>query len=184
MRACRAWCYARRVHRSIADSTYTVLANLITPLGALGIPLYGWMLNRSFAISFFCINSLGMMMNACAMIDVLPLQVVTFCLWAVYRTWLFSAAYAFVAFLYGRCAALLRQSTCLVDVICSFGFRNFGKVNGITLATAGAVSLSQLLLSMLSAKLFSGEFFWLNAAFIGARVPLLVIVAWLWRRRV
>lgn len=43
-----------------SDETYTVLLNAITPLGALGIPLYGWLMDKKgFAVSYAVINLLG-----------------------------------------------------------------------------------------------------------------------------
>jgi hypothetical protein len=43
-----------------SDATYTVLLNVITPLGALGIPFYGWLMDKKgFAVSYAVINLLG-----------------------------------------------------------------------------------------------------------------------------
>ena len=104
-----------------------MLLNVITPLGALGIPIYGWLMDKKgFALSYAVINLLGIGtfvdhitititsiireqwlahtfsigINVLALIPVLPLQVVTFAFWAAYRLLGFSACYAFVAKVY------------------------------------------------------------------------------------
>jgi hypothetical protein len=54
----------------------------------------------------------------------LELQLVTFILYAVWRTWLFATVYAYVSFV--------------------FGFDHFGVLSGIIMAASGAVSVLQL----------------------------------------
>lgn len=46
------------------DTTYTVIMNCITPLSPLGIPLFGWLMDRKgLALTFLVINLLGIGTN-------------------------------------------------------------------------------------------------------------------------
>ncbi len=66
-------------------------------LNATGAPLYGWIMDtKGFAMSYFVVNLLGIAVNMLALVPVVPLQVATFALWAVHRTFSFSATNAYV----------------------------------------------------------------------------------------
>lgn len=144
------------------DATYTVLLNVITPLGALGIPIYGWLMDKKgFALSYAVINLLGIGINVLALIPVLPLQIVTFAFWAAYRLLGFSACYAFVAKV--------------------FGDTNFGTLNGLTLSSTGIINFSQILITKMVVEHWGGSFFYPNVGFILARLPLFWVSYYFWQ---
>ncbi len=51
---------------------------------------------KGFAVSYLAVNVLGIAVNALALVQVLPLQVATFVLWAAHRTFSFSATNSYV----------------------------------------------------------------------------------------
>ena len=75
-----------------------MLVNLITPLGALASPIVGWTMgSRGFAFTYAIVNLLGMLLQALVLIDNLPLQVLSFVVWAFFRMYCFSATYGLIS---------------------------------------------------------------------------------------
>jgi len=84
-----------------ADGTFAIIGNLIAPLGALGIPFYGWMIDKhGFAWSYLLVNLMGELFSAVALVPNLYIQLVTFLVWGMYRVFLFSCTFSFTAAVY------------------------------------------------------------------------------------
>lgn len=141
---------------------YTTLLVCIVPLGALGTPVFGWLMSsRGFGMTFFVINAMGMITNGLAAIPLLPLQVVTFVIWGLYRVLLFSAVYALVAY--------------------AFAFRHFGKLSGLCLCVCGVVGLAQVAITAFVSHVLNDDFFYVNIAFVILRIPLFLICVYVKR---
>jgi MFS family permease len=122
---------------------YVNLYILIFPLGFLSIPLVGWLLDRwRFVIGFEAINILALITGLLLMIPWLPLQILTFVLFAGLRPFLFTAMYGFIG--------------------SRFGFTHYGKLVGICVGIAAVGSLSQTLLLYVTIFYLNGNFFLVN----------------------
>lgn len=81
---------ASRIHRYSSLLWWKILTR------HTGIPLFGWLMDKKgFAATYTVIILLGCALNGFAMVPVLPLQIVTFLLWAMYRVLLFSSLSAY-----------------------------------------------------------------------------------------
>jgi MFS family permease len=122
---------------------YVNLYILIFPLGFLSIPLVGWLLDRwRFVVGFEAINILALITGLLLMIPWLPLQILTFVLFAGLRPFLFTAMYGFIG--------------------SRFGFTHYGKLVGICVGIAAVGSLSQTLLLYVTISYLNGNFFLVN----------------------
>eukprot|EP00475_Leptophrys_vorax_P043045 TRINITY_DN8162_c0_g1_i1.p1 TRINITY_DN8162_c0_g1~~TRINITY_DN8162_c0_g1_i1.p1 ORF type:complete len:495 (+),score=110.98 TRINITY_DN8162_c0_g1_i1:43-1527(+) len=104
---------------------YIDLFNLLLILGTLSIPFYGTFTDKygmgpAFILATFCgiLFAIGNLL-----FHFLRVQIATFCLYAFYRTFLFSAVFAYIAV--------------------EFGFRFFGAISGILFLVSSLVGLTQ-----------------------------------------
>ena len=67
----------------------------------LGTPFLGWLLDtKGLAAYQLVLLLMGCVMNGCAMVMDLPLQLLTFCLYSLYRVMIFTSVAAFISTTY------------------------------------------------------------------------------------
>ena len=107
-----------------ATRHYTSLFTLLLPSGVLGIGVFGYLTDvLGFSASIGCTSLFAVGFAACALWGSLSLQPLTFVLYSFFRSFLFSCMFAYLAN--------------------EFGYRHFGLLSGIMLATGGALGLLQ-----------------------------------------
>jgi MFS family permease len=100
---------------------YTKMFNIIGCLGFVSIPLFGFLADRyGFEWTYFLATCFAILYPVFALFNNLPLQYVTFSLWALCRQWTFSSNFAYVA--------------------AEYGIQNYGLLVGIIAFGAGAFS--------------------------------------------
>lgn len=113
-------------HESPAlTSYYTDLFTLLLPVGVTAIPLFGWLTDRAgFTASIATTSSLGIAFALSCFFESTHYAWAIFLLYSFTRSFLFSSMFAYLAH--------------------EFGYRYFGLLSGIVLATSGIVSLAQI----------------------------------------
>jgi len=139
------------------DHVYTDIYSSILPLGFVFIPLIEPILSRcSFAQSFQLVTLFGSLCSSLALIPNLPLQVLTFLLFAFYRSLFYSACSAFVTE--------------------TFGVRNAGRAYGMVWLIASFFNLLLYPALLITDKYFDGNLQWYLSFLLSLCIPLVAVV--------
>jgi len=122
---------------------YTKMFNIIGGLGFVSIPLFGVLADRyGFEWTYFLAICFTILFPFFALFNNLPLQYVTFSIWALCRQWTFSSNFAYIA--------------------AEFGHQNYGLLVGIVTFGAGAFSNVQYGALAFVLNVLNGDFYWWN----------------------
>jgi LAT3 family solute carrier family 43 protein 3 len=133
---------------------FTQIFIVILPFGFLFIPAISYLLKKyGFATFFQLVSLTGIGYGVIAVIPVLPLQVLTFVLYATHRAFLYSVIATFNA--------------------CVFGNKNAGRIHGFTFLIAGVINLSQWPLMLAIFAYANGNLFYLYIALLLLCIPSL-----------
>jgi MFS family permease len=122
---------------------YTKMFNIIGCLGFVSIPLFGVLADRyGFEWTYFLATCFTILYPFFALFNNLPLQYVTFSMWALCRQWTFSSNFAYIA--------------------AEFGHQNYGLLVGVVTFGAGAFSNVQYGVLAFILTVLNGDFYWWN----------------------
>lgn len=139
------------IYGEAESSRFVDLFNTLLIVGVFSIPFYGAFTDRyGFGPSILMSVSFGVLYAILASFKMLGLQVVTFVIYAFYRTFLFSSIFAFVA--------------------SEFGFQFFGALTGILFLTASVVCSGQYAL----VRAFGADYLRINYVQLGSLALTLV----------
>lgn len=135
---------------------YTQIFAATLPVGFVFIPVINHVIMKyGFVGTFQLINALGFLFGFLTLIPVLPLQVVTFLAFCVFRAFFYSAL-----------------STYAAQV---FGPRNVGRIYGAVMAIAAVFNLLQYPALIVTAKYAHGNLLYLNVALLVLCFPLIAL---------
>ncbi|KAK9812965.1 hypothetical protein WJX72_006572 [[Myrmecia] bisecta] len=146
--------------------TYTNLVSIIVACGAAFIPLTGYLLDRlGFGITLAIINAAGVLTSLLEAVPNLPLQALTFALWCFTRFIMYATFYTVC----GSC----------------FGYKNFGKIIGVTNAANGLAGLLAIPLNSFAIDMLHSRYWILNISQAIILLPLFGFCykMWVWERR-
>ena len=146
---------------------YSKAFAVIAPLGFLGTPIIGILLDKAGLVTaFIFVNTCQLLFNGMFMIPILPLQIATFIVYAVCRSYLYSSKFALIA---NR-----------------MGFKNFGKLAGTCNCLIGILQTTQFGLSKLLKDVFKQNAIWIHFGFVilGVLAYLYPLYLWISNRRI
>jgi hypothetical protein len=135
----------RRIENEKASRIYVTLLFIIVPLGCMITPIITWTVRRyGVAGVIWATQLFSLAFSALVMVHGHIALIISFLLLSIYRMFLFTCLYPYVSIV--------------------FGYKLFGRLNGILLTLSGIVSLLQYPLIILaeSPMIFDGNYFFVD----------------------
>lgn len=142
---------------------YTQLFALLLPVSALFAPFIGFMLKQGYSTSFLAIAFLGICWNVAALVPILPMQVLNFCAFALFRSFFFSAHFSYLTH--------------------TFGSRTSGSIQGLIKLAYVLLNFSIWPCKVLAERLFGGVGVVYWVVLLSAVPALAVVLQLKWRLR-
>ncbi|TMW56445.1 hypothetical protein Poli38472_006455 [Pythium oligandrum] len=132
---------------------FTKIFSFVLPLGFLFIPVIDYVVEKKgLSVSLIATNLLGVIFNTLELIPNLPLQCITFFVFAGYRAFLYAITSAFAAK--------------------TFGLKNIGTLSGLMFTASALVSLLEYPAVYISNAYFDGDLSLVNSISLGLCIML------------